>query len=457
MVDIRRYIPEQIYEFDPFNDGDHIHGDVRSTLPFYEDAFGNLVSQGTTSEADLASHYDYSPERYRVFVDGSRKFIQYNGEPTQFTDNEDSFSLKPQSDGEVVEIKTAERYRYVVQYVFEWSLAFQTNQSLNSGDVWAVALGDADLENSTDDTPGPAATGWIVYQNSSDADDEATLAEYRNGSEKDATTVTFSKLPQTWGRAEGKTNWYNVGETGLTETYTEVGDQDSRQRNDILGAVATNDGKGPERGNHQITAAVKTGSTSAGNLTLELGSIGARTLGDVTATTRAKTFPYSLDITVTGSYEPLLAIRGDPDRDNVNTQINKIEILEFTGNDDSFALIQSFDSSKVQDTNGNALTDSDFSTPPELAAINSVIQTSTAVEQIPDSGGTQSTSVSDPGGFQLGYASRYSTGTGSGSERGATAELVQKRNIPNSDVAVLLGKSPSTGALKGQTSLIQEW
>jgi hypothetical protein len=79
----------------------------------HEDAFGNQVALGTTNEADLAGHYSYSQERYRVFVDGTRQQIQYDGFPTQFTDNADSFSLEPQADGEVVTLKTAERYRTV--------------------------------------------------------------------------------------------------------------------------------------------------------------------------------------------------------------------------------------------------------------------------------------------------------------------------------------------------------
>jgi hypothetical protein len=123
---------------DEVHDDNYVLNELKTLLLNSTDAFGKSVRLGTTNEADLPSHYDYSPERYRLYVDDTRQFIQYDGFPAQFADNADSFSLLPQADGEVVKLETAERYRYVVQYVLEWSLAFQTNQDLNSGDVWAV-------------------------------------------------------------------------------------------------------------------------------------------------------------------------------------------------------------------------------------------------------------------------------------------------------------------------------
>jgi len=137
--------------------------------------------------------------------------------------------------------------QYVVQYVTEWSFATQLNQELQAGDVYACGYGNPDLKNSPDDTPGPDADGWFVYQNSSHDSKEATLAEYRSGSEVDATTLQFRKLFQTFGRLAGETNWYNVGNTRLVETTT--GDYDGKesiQRNERVGRVSVDDGKGPE-------------------------------------------------------------------------------------------------------------------------------------------------------------------------------------------------------------------
>jgi len=434
---------------------------VRNALGTFTDAFGNQVSLGTTNEADLASHYSYSQERYRVFVDNVRQQIQYDGFPTQFTDNPDSFSLEPQSAGEVVTLKTAERYRYVVQYVIQWSLAFQTNQTLQAGDVWAVGYGDPDLENSTDDAPGPNADGWFVYQNSSFAEHTVRLAEYRDGTEVDGLDVDLTKLPTTWGRIAGSTNWYNVGETSLKESYVTTEKGVKTQRNDTVGTVGVEDGKGPTNGNQRMFASVKTGASGAGSLELEVGSIGVRTFGSVAGILRSKTFDFELTYGgTTGEFEPLLAVRVDPDRANVNTQFAVLEPLEFSASDDLVLIAQIFDKNNVLDTNGDPLTDGDFSTPEELSALNSVIQTAGAVEQVPDSTGTAQTSMTDPGGYQVAYGSLTASGgtTGPpGSGRVSSRARTQKRLIPNGDIAVIMARSDSTGTIDGDLQFEQDW
>jgi len=46
------------------------------------DAFGNDISN-RTNVLDLAAHYPYSPERWRLFVGGTRQFPEY-GSVTQY-------------------------------------------------------------------------------------------------------------------------------------------------------------------------------------------------------------------------------------------------------------------------------------------------------------------------------------------------------------------------------------
>lgn len=423
------------------------------------EAFDRDVALGTTNEADLAAHYPYSPERYRLFVNDTRQFIMYDGAPTEFEDGVDSFFLKPQTSGDVVTLKTAERYRYVVQYVIEWSFATQLNQQLQAGDVYAVGYGDPDLENSNDDTPGPNADGWFVYHNSSDADDEATLAEYRAGVEKDAVTVSFRRALQDWARLAGETNWYNVGNTRLTETTTDDYDGvPSAQKNERLANVAVDDGKGPELGNHPITFSLKAGD-GAGTLEAEVGSIGVRTLGNVTGILRTKTFDFESDYgEVVGEFEPLIALRVDPERFMVNTQFTVLEPLEFSGSDDIVLIAQVFDKDNVLDGGGAPLDDADYSTPVELSDTNSVIQTSDAVEQVPDSTGTQQTTMPNPGGYQVAYGSLTATGSGgAGSTRVSSRARTQKRAVPNGDVAVIMGRSDSSGTITGDVQFEQDW
>ena len=119
------------------------------------DAFGNQTRLNYQNIGDLAGHYPYSPERFRVYVNGTRQQIQYDGEPPEFTDEIDVHSLTPQNAGDTVTLETTEIFRYAVGYVLEWSFAMQTTGQLQSGDAVIVGYGDADLANSTDDSPGP--------------------------------------------------------------------------------------------------------------------------------------------------------------------------------------------------------------------------------------------------------------------------------------------------------------
>lgn len=421
------------------------------------DAFGWDVRLGTRNNADIGAQYPYSPERWRLSVNGNRKNIEYTN-PAEYTRLTDGYEITPQASGDVVRFETAERFRYVVQYVLEWSLAFQTNQDLTSGDVWAVGYGDADLENSSDDTPGPSADGWLAYQNSSHAADEARIAEYRDGTEQDGRTVTLRKLPQTWGRLCGRTNWYNVGVTTLAETSAvadtradDSGEPGPIQRNDPIGTVGFPGGKGPIDGNQHITATIKAGnSTSAGSLSMEIGSAGLRTLGDVQSIVRDNPHLIRTDVAndVFGTWEPIHAIRVDPNRSNVNTQIANANVDKFTGGADIQVLVLAVD---------ETLTDaSGFSTPPEHASKNSAVEVTDSVTTFPDSTGTVVSTTTDPGGWQLGYASLFTSGGGK-TETGTGQARTEKRAIHEGNVAVVLANAGGTGTVSVEITTEQNW
>jgi len=120
----------------------------------YEDQFGKFIGDSTKNKADIAAHHNYSAERWRYYRRDSdtgsltREFIQY-GNTTGFTDNVDSFTISPTQNDYIAQMRTAERFNYIVGYTKEVSFAFQTNQSLNTGDVVVVGYGDPDIENRT--------------------------------------------------------------------------------------------------------------------------------------------------------------------------------------------------------------------------------------------------------------------------------------------------------------------
>jgi hypothetical protein len=121
-------------------------------------------------------------------------------------------------------------------------------------------------------------------------------------------------------------------------------------------------------------------------------------------------------------------------------------------------IAQIFDEENVLDGGGTTLDDADFSTPAELSSLNSVLETSTAVEQVPDSSGTQQTSMPDPGGYQVAYGSLTATGSGgTGSTRVSSRARTQKRAVPNGDVAVIMARSDSTGDIDGDIQFEQDW
>src|SRR6056297_788376 len=143
----------------------------------WTDAFGSQVTKGVTNEADLSGNYPLSPERWRLFIDGTRQFIQYDT-ISQLAEIVDGHEITPEQ-GEVARLATTERFRYVVGYVIEPSFAFELSRSLETGDKLVVGYGEPDLENDMAD-----ADGWFFIHTPDQADDEVEVAEYRAGEKK---------------------------------------------------------------------------------------------------------------------------------------------------------------------------------------------------------------------------------------------------------------------------------
>lgn len=389
----------------------------------FADAFGSQVTKGTTNKADIAGHYPYSPERFRFFVNGNRQFIQYNS-VSQYNDIVDGHELSP-AQGETATLTTTERFRYVVGYVSEPSMALQFSRSLESGDKAVIGYGDPDLNNDM-----ASADGWFFIYTPDLADDEVTVAEYRNGTELDSETVSLEKSLTIWKRLAIRFNWYNVGEAKYIETYTENGDQINAEQ----GKTSVDNGKGPEVGNHPVTFSVQRGASSSA-LTLESGSVGVQVLGDVEGLVRPKVARFVSDIGTADTFVPVGAIRVDPNREIVNAQIDVLQPVDFSSDTDIELIGVAVDPSKT-DASG-------FDTPAEHNETNSVIEQTTTITEFPDSTGSVVTSASDPGGYQIGYGSRYTSGQGSGSKERSSSRT-QKRQLSDRDIIVILARADDT-------------
>lgn len=400
-------------------------------------SFNQLIADSTQNKADIASHYPHSPERHRLYINGSRFNLQYDTTP-KFENAIDSWKLKPAAN-DTMEYITAERFRYVVGYVLAVSQALQTNQSLQTGDKVVIGYGDPDLSNNMAN-----ADGWFIEFVPELNDNQAYATTYRDGTQLDSQRVDFEKGITDWRRIENLLNWYNVGNRKVVETFTYRGSQS----NPIQQDTSIDDDKGPTTGNQRVTFAVQAGSGTS-NLELECGSIGVIVKGNVTPLIRAKSYTQTSSHSGSGNWEALAALRVDPNRDRVNTQLTSLQVMETSVDADVRLMAISFDPANTNATG--------FITPPEHNHDNSVVEVTTNVSEFVDSTGTTTTATADPGGYQIGYASRYTAGTGTANRRESSASRVRKRNIYNGDYAVILANTGSAMSITFEVETEQDW
>lgn len=228
-------------------------------------------------------------------------------------------------------------------------------------------------------------------------------------------------------RFEIQYNAYNVGRYQFKISYT---DDDrpinSKQQNEIVGELAVDDDFAISDFNHHLFQQL-----DATNADKELlaGSYAFIVLGDIQETTRDKGASFR-DVSYGGSgdFEALGAIRVDPDRGTVYSQLKNLSVFPDEGSGRLIAI-------SVDDDETDA---SGFSTPVEMSATNSVIEATTNVTEFPDSTGTTVTSATDPNGLQLGFTSFEQAGQGSQTRTRASAQIENKRPIYDDDVVLFL-------------------
>lgn len=405
-------------------------------LENWEDVFQNQVGS-RTNVLDIAGHYPYSPERWRLFSDGERLFPQY-GDVSQYIHNGDYHRLLP-SAGETVTLETAERPRYVVAYELAATWAYATNQSLQAGDSVRVGLYDG-------------ANGWYIEQTGDHADDRGDVVLERDGGEvyrrEDIDVHSPITVPS---RLRLRTAWYDVARQEWEMSYAADGDQ----INESIIETDANGQRGSKTGNLPLHYSVTAG---AGTTDLELhpGSCAQVNLGSTTRLTRNKAEDRTLSIDTADTWVPLLALRTEPTRENVNTQLADVAITGYSTSNDVRLVAQAFAPSKVLDADGNPLSDAQYTTPSTFSAVNNVIETSTAVAQFPDSTGTPVTTAAGPGGWQVGFDT-LKNGGGNTISADAPASAISKRPVYPRDVVVFLGYAEGTGDVSFQYRTEQDW
>ena len=402
------------------------------------DLFNKLIADTTNNESNLASHYPYSPERWRLFkgsnASGNRLFPEYDT-VSEYNHRGDVHELKPAS-GETIIFESAERYRYVVQYEILATWAFQINQELQSGDHIRVGLYDGD-------------DGWFLEKNGDHADYKVDLVMLRDGSEVYRKEREVSRKLIYKTRMGLFTAWYDVSRQFWIQSYS--AEHGIQQNKEIDKVASKKDENGPKKGNVNLRYEVKA-SNSTNGLVLEAGSSALVTLGSGADNFRSKSAYFNDNVGSTNVWVPIRAFREIPEKKVINNQLLSLVALSHTGGDRITLTAQCFDETNV------TFTDSDsWSTPDSWQRQNNALETRNDVDQVADNSGNLATNPDDPGGFQTGHTVLDPT-EGTQFQKGASeADIGVKRNIPDGDIAVVMAETGATGDVGYVTNFEQDW
>ena len=409
---------------------------IRDIFLNSSEAFDKIIADGTTNQADIASHYPLNPQRRRLYDNGNRVNFQYGEGADSYTDELDVHVLTP-GGGDTLKLQTTERFRYVVQYVGEWSQALSINQELQGDDELRVLFeGDPVPENAGAIEDGH---GYIFRA------DESLVATWRDGNIIASEEVELDRPLTDFTILSCRYNWYNVGNNVYRQTYTDDGDQ----INSEVARTSIDGGRGERIGNGRITVEVKTDSTTE-NLEVDVGSCGYVILGDVDSITRTKTTGhFGLNHSGSGEWEALLAIRIQDGKEQVNTNITNMQILDVDGDSELIAVSVDPD---LTDASG-------FDPSPEFDDDSTSTENTTNVNEFPDGDGVVQegtpASTTNPGGYQIGYAAAADVG-GPGAGVEITSETPTE-TIHDTDVVLLLGKTNSDTTFDVVYTTRQEW
>lgn len=404
----------------------------------WEDAFGDPVIKGVRNAIDLPAFYDFSEERYRFIENGSR-VVDPDSDSTRFTDQDEQFLIQPEA-GDTLEFKTAEAPRYIVGSDADasWSFKFVDGGGLQTvDDTMTLFVGDA-FE--------------VEYR----GDGTGRFRTLENGSEKTGKDFQPPRDIENPTRPDITFNWYAVGRAELIIEYTESAVQKSTAAKKLTvdDDWLSDDPTG--RMGFELDVANS-------GIELEAGSMAYIPQTDTTPTGRPKPHIFSSDelnqVAATG-YTALGAIRIDPNRDNVFTNITGAEVSAESSVDVELelkAVPADTTDADFQDPDGDG-TNEGPAYPRTNSPQNSVIQWTPNVSTFPtrtyNVDGTQV-----PNGRSVGAAYEGSAGTGAGTSKSGQG-FRRKRPIYPDDVVVMLGHTPDADTATGVDVFLetdQDW
>jgi archaellin len=389
--------------------------DVAAAMLQSQDNFDRQVSNPLRDLVDVAGEKDFTPERLRYFKDGDRVFLQYGADAT-FSETNQGYLLQPAPD-QTLTLRTAEKPAYQVGYDLWPTQARRAIGTLQSGDVVGGGYGRIDLANFDPDAisySGTIADGYFWYHTPNTGLDRVVLAEVQTGTVLDSRTVDLGVGADVFSILEKRLNCYAVGPAVTRNIFTDIENNPlDPQINEVIGAVANDDGKGPSEFSHRATFAIHQAAGNSG-LELEAGSVAVRAPAEAEPQFKSKGHSMDLDASnPTETYQVAAAMRVDPDRENVKLRINDLQITSTPGSNitDTAVLMMA-----VDPANTNAPGSGAWNTPVEHNSTNSVLQevvvdqdaTTPLTGPIENDADTDSTgaatgnSMDNPGGYQLG-------------------------------------------------------
>lgn len=312
---------------------------MTSITPEYSTSFDTLRADGSTNKGDVPAEYEFNSERHRAYVTpdgGSRTRIvnrtDLNGasdltklsSTSKFNDLNKGFELNP-SAGDIVEYGSAERYRYVPGYGFQFGVLTvlqNAGDALRAGQELIVRFGTADNN--------------YRVRFRADADHEVGLV--KASSAVDDSTVTQSDWREDPFGTEGASLsrplmtrpdfvHYGGGEYRPKLAYL---NSDVRQENTTITRTGNRDEIATEEVNGFVRVIYDCSDSSSGG-TCVVGDIQTQVEGQVKEVDR--TPPHRIRDQGTGTnftadtWEVVALGRKDPDRQNVSVDIESLRLV----------------------------------------------------------------------------------------------------------------------------------
>ena len=424
-------------------------GDLqKNSLDF--DAFDTQISESTRSIVDQPAILPVSRERWRYYVDSGSGYDRVNNpiedNTNSFQDNKNHFLVQCPA-GERRELRTAERATYQSGYEAEWGFAWQAVNSLSPGQKVRIRLIDT-----------PREDGIVVeYRNNGETIEAEFYLQQASGKVNGTGSHIFTPNKElTQPRiVRGYSSFYGVGKHRLEEIYTELArstennKSEIEQFNETVAEITNADDWSVESFNFHISIEVDCTESTSG-LDVEVGTVTYKIRGNTPEVLRQKEFRKTA-LTYDGTnnnYEPLLAVRVDPDRDNIGIDIPGTEIVQPGGNAGEMVAVAVFpDEVTVNQNTGT------WSAPNDLSENDTAIELTEDVTEIVQADGTLAGNVDT---IHKNMRSISFTATSERKSTGGGGASTIKSPLHPDEIMVFLAKSDSGQSMDFNTRTITE-